>query len=221
MHGSCVPRLRLPRSSPTHDTLPIIARMPLSIAQEIFRPVEILKHVHCRWAEVGSALQALPDMVHAVVDVLSPSCLPCALSRPRKKVIMMRFSSPTAASHDPFPASTLMPINHGRRRALRVSSRPRQLTLKTLATPKCSTKAVLAAQYDMVLTILTTIDVDFLLSTSYFYIFLVGFRFGKSKPAAHECFVRCKPMFCNLLSIQAMLCCAVYSVRSQAGASLW
>lgn len=25
----------------------------------------------------------------------------------------------------------------------------------------------------------------------------------------------------NLLSIQAMLCCAVYSVRSQAGASLW
>lgn len=71
MHRSRIPWLRIPSSSPPHDTLPVIARMLLSVSQEILRPVEVSKYMHCRRAEVGSTLQALPDVVHAVVDMVS------------------------------------------------------------------------------------------------------------------------------------------------------
>ena len=71
MHGSRIPRLWIPCSSPPHDTIPVIARVPLSISQEILRLIEIGEHMHRRRAEIGATLQALPDVVHAVIDVVS------------------------------------------------------------------------------------------------------------------------------------------------------
>ena len=78
MHRSRISRLRISCSSPLHDTIPVIARMPLSISQEVLRPIEVGKYMHCRRAEVGPTLQALSDMVQAVVDVVSCGCVPCA-----------------------------------------------------------------------------------------------------------------------------------------------
>jgi len=71
MHRGRISRLRISCSSPLHDTLPVIARMLLSISQEILRPIEVGEYMHCRWAEIGATLQALSDVVHAVVDVVS------------------------------------------------------------------------------------------------------------------------------------------------------
>lgn len=51
--------------------------MPLSIAQEIFRAIKIIKDMHSRRAKIRTTLQALPDMIHAVVDMISLSRIPC------------------------------------------------------------------------------------------------------------------------------------------------
>ncbi|KAG9711288.1 hypothetical protein KCU69_g28, partial [Aureobasidium melanogenum] len=71
----CVARLRVPCTSPLHDTLPVIARMLLGIAQEILGPIRVIEHMHRCWTEIGPTLQTLPDMVHAMVNVVSLSCV--------------------------------------------------------------------------------------------------------------------------------------------------
>jgi hypothetical protein len=71
MHRSRVPWLRISRSSPLDDTLPVIARMPLGIPEEILRPVEVGEYMHRRRAEIRPTLQTLPDVVHAMIDVVS------------------------------------------------------------------------------------------------------------------------------------------------------
>ena len=53
--------------------------MFLCIAKEVLRAIEVFEHVHCRWAEIRATLQALPDMVHAMVDVVSLGCIPGGL----------------------------------------------------------------------------------------------------------------------------------------------
>lgn len=53
--------------------------MLLGIAKEVLRAIEVFEHMHCRWAEIRAALQALPDMVHAMVDVVSLCCIPGGL----------------------------------------------------------------------------------------------------------------------------------------------
>lgn len=35
--------------------------------------------MHCRWTEIRATLQALPDMIHAMVDVVSLGCTPGGL----------------------------------------------------------------------------------------------------------------------------------------------
>ena len=71
MHRSRISRLRISCSSPLHDTIPVIARMPLSISQEVLRPIEVGEHMHRRWTEIGPTLQTLSDVVHTVIDVVS------------------------------------------------------------------------------------------------------------------------------------------------------
>lgn len=44
--------------------------MPLSISQEVLRPIEVGEYVHRGRAEIRPTLQALPDVVHAVIDVV-------------------------------------------------------------------------------------------------------------------------------------------------------
>lgn len=53
--------------------------MLLSIAKEVLGTIQVFKHVHRCWAEIRSTLQALPNVVHAMVNVISLSCVPCVL----------------------------------------------------------------------------------------------------------------------------------------------
>lgn len=50
--------------------------MLLCIAKEVLGAVQIFEDVHRRGAKIRSTLQALPDVVHAVVNVVSLSCVP-------------------------------------------------------------------------------------------------------------------------------------------------
>jgi hypothetical protein len=49
--------------------------MLLGIPQEILGPIRVIEHMHRCWTEIGPTLQTLPDMVHAMVNVISLSCL--------------------------------------------------------------------------------------------------------------------------------------------------
>lgn len=53
--------------------------MLLGVSQEVLRAVYVLENVHRCRTQIRSALQALPDVVHAMVNVVSLSCVPCIL----------------------------------------------------------------------------------------------------------------------------------------------